>query len=264
MRILVFIFSVLISFSTIAQNVGQKSDTLLNYTDIQGQKQGKWVKKYENEKKAYEGYFVNDKPVGLFKRWYKNGQQKAIMIYDHDTVRARLFWDDGKQMSEGKYVNQLKDSLWKYYGVDGKIVAEEWYKLGKLHGKSCIFYRDSSLVQELEWKDSLKDGIWKQYYPNKQLKLEAVYKDGKRDGYMKVYYPNGQVKMEGPYYSDFKHGDWYYYTDQGGLDLKIKYRYGIPEPNEKSEKRIEDLLKDVDKDKYLEPTIENFFTPNRR
>jgi len=41
---------------TIAQNVGQKTgDTtaLINYTDIQGNRQGKWIRKYDSGKIAY-------------------------------------------------------------------------------------------------------------------------------------------------------------------------------------------------------------------
>ena len=58
-----------ISQSIAAQNVGQKGDTLINYTDINNMKQGVWRKVYPNGKLAYEGKFRNDKPIGVFNRY---------------------------------------------------------------------------------------------------------------------------------------------------------------------------------------------------
>ena len=55
-----------------AQNVGQEgSDTLLNYKDINGLKQGKWIKKYVNGQVRYKGYSVDNVPKGDFYQYDK-------------------------------------------------------------------------------------------------------------------------------------------------------------------------------------------------
>ena len=65
---------ILLGNAALSQNVGQKGDTLKNYTDINGLKQGYWQKKYYNGNIKYEVYFKNNKPIGEFKRFYESGK----------------------------------------------------------------------------------------------------------------------------------------------------------------------------------------------
>ena len=83
--ILVLVLAANISFS---QNVGQEGDSLINYSDINGFKQGLWKKTYEDGTLKFEAYFVDDKPVGDLKRYDKNGNVFAHLIYDGKGVHA--------------------------------------------------------------------------------------------------------------------------------------------------------------------------------
>ena len=56
-----------------------------NIIDDNGQKQGKWIKKYENGLNRYTGQFKNDIPYGLFHYYYESGElriEKNIFIKD--------------------------------------------------------------------------------------------------------------------------------------------------------------------------------------
>jgi len=76
-----FFISLIVTF-VFAQNVGQKGDTLINYKDINGMKQGRWSKKYRNGKPAYHANFKNDKLIGLYQRFYTSGKLSLEVNYD--------------------------------------------------------------------------------------------------------------------------------------------------------------------------------------
>ena len=93
-------------------------DTIINYTDINGNKQGHWEKKYQNGTIAYKAEFKNNKLVGEYTRYYQTGTIKAIIKYDitGNKGKAILYWDDGTKMATGNYINQnVKDSIWVYF-----------------------------------------------------------------------------------------------------------------------------------------------------
>ena len=88
-----------------------------NIMDDQGRKQGKWIKTYEGKKEIlYKGNFKDNKPTGLFVFYYESGKVKAKNTYFNDGYNsyASTYYDNGKLMSTGKYVNQKKDSTWVY------------------------------------------------------------------------------------------------------------------------------------------------------
>ena len=72
----------------LGQNVGQEGDTLLNYTDINGLKQGHWIKKFENGQTQYEAYFIDDKPVGEFKKYDSYGNLYVTLNYSSNGTDA--------------------------------------------------------------------------------------------------------------------------------------------------------------------------------
>ena len=91
-----------------AQNIGQEGDTKLNYTDINGMKQGHWITKFSNGKTKYEAYFVDDKPVGEFKKYNSYGNLYAVLNYSADgsTASAKFYHRSGKISATGKYYPQ--------------------------------------------------------------------------------------------------------------------------------------------------------------
>jgi antitoxin component YwqK of YwqJK toxin-antitoxin module len=123
----------LIFFTSIAV-FGQ--DTI-NKTDVQGKKQGYWIKKDKEGKKIYEGHFIHDRPIGEFRYYYPDGELKAVSLLSDNGKRSRTTtcFKNGKKMAEGLYVNEIRDSTWKFYSeFDNSLVSEEFYKDGKKEG----------------------------------------------------------------------------------------------------------------------------------
>lgn len=247
--------------SIYSQNVGQKGDSKLNYTDINGKKQGKWEKKYPTGKTAYQAYFINNRPVKEYKRFYKSGQLKLEVNYNKKSDGfAKLYWDTKKIMGEGNYVDiKTKDSVWNYYGVDGKLMAKTTYSKGIKNGTEINFYRNGVKSELIEWSNNIRNGKWNWYYDNGKIRMKANNIMGKREGYFSFYHENGLPYIQGKYKNDLRDGVWKFYDDKHKLLETRTYVKGKAENeaelDEKMTKQIEEW--ENMKGKIQEPSIES-------
>jgi len=267
--IVIIIFAV--NVSLYSQNVGQPgNDSIVNYTDIQGNRQGKWIRKYDKDKVAYIGYFKNNKLVGTYKRWYYSGALKAEIRYNNDgsVGYAKLYWDDGKIMSKGKYINQnVKDSIWEYYGTDGALLSKESYNKGVLNGNTYDYFRDGSLSKLAPYVNGKLHGIYKEYWETvSRVRLEIAYKNGVRLGAIKVYFDDGKPYLVGNYVNDLPDGKWTVYTQDGKVDKELEYINGRLKDEDKYDKEFTKKVMGWDKmkGKIPEPSDEEFFDPKQK
>lgn len=239
------LISFALSGNLLSQNVGQTGDTLINYTDINGLKQGTWKKTYENGQLQYETYFIDNKPVGDFKRYSKKGELTAWLKYTEGSnlARATLFHSNGKKAAFGNYINKKKDSIWHYLDDSGICYLSESYKDGAKHGSFKTYTSERVLIEEVNWKDGVKHGAWKKYFANGNIMWEANYINGKLEGFTKTYYKSGTVHKEGMFKNDLMHGAWRYYNENGGLQKVYHYDNGIcPEAEEDQSSEYKELL----------------------
>ncbi|TVR42035.1 MAG: toxin-antitoxin system YwqK family antitoxin [Cryomorphaceae bacterium] len=201
----------------------------INETDTRGRKQGEWVMKTPEGKLVYEGTFVDDKPVGLFKRYYEDGSLKAEMDHRSDAVvYARLFYE-GKNpvlMAEGKYLNQQKDSVWISYDPSGQRKALDTYRKGIQEGRAVVYHINGEISEEVTFVNDKRHGEWKQYYDTGRLMAEGRYENGMRSGEYKKYYPNGRMWASGKYQDGLKESTWQYGNENGTLGQMVVYRAG--------------------------------------
>jgi antitoxin component YwqK of YwqJK toxin-antitoxin module len=225
--LLIFAFS-LASGPMTAQNVGQRGDTLVNYIDINGMKQGKWAKNYPNGKKAYEGYFKNDQPIGTFTRYHENGQLKSIQDCSQLPFRCitQVYYRENKLAAEGNYLNQKKDSIWKYFDDKGKLIKQESFKEGVKHGMFLTYYSNGKVAEEENYEHGKKTGLWMQYYENGKKKLEAELSNGMRNGKFYMYYETGRIKVVGRYLNDMRDKTWVFYDEKGAEVMTVLYDKG--------------------------------------
>ena len=258
-ELLVYILVVIISPVTLAQE-NTSSDTLFNYIDDSGLKQGHWKKYYDNGDMEYEGYFKNDKPVGEFKRFFPGNKIKAIMNYMEDgkTVKATLFYQNAKKAAEGTFINTKKEGPWKYFSYYGEHLSSlENFINGKKDGVSYQYYENGKINEEIHWKNGIKQGKWARYYLNEKPVVSSTYLNDKLNGDYQAFYQDGKLKVKGVYWKDFRHGKWLYYNEKGEIKLTIKYHYGEilnkDELNEYERKIFETFEKEVGK--IMEPDL---------
>lgn len=115
----------------------------LNQIDKDGKKQGHWVKKDQHERTIYEGVFKDDTPTGEFKYYYDDGELKTSSVFSKSgtVCKTKHFFPGHILMAEGNYVNEKRDSIWKFYNAPNILVSEESFKNGKKTGWRKILTR---------------------------------------------------------------------------------------------------------------------------
>jgi antitoxin component YwqK of YwqJK toxin-antitoxin module len=201
----------------------------LNRFDKFGHKQGLWEQKYTNGNIRYKGHFKDDKPIGVFKYFYEsNDSLRILAVYSENgkVARAHEYYFTGAMASEGKYVNQQKDSVWKLFDDVQKLRAKDQYANGKKEGKSLMFYPDGNVLESKMWHNDLENGTWQQFFEDGTLKVEGTYVDGKLEGPASFYNAEGHLEIKGNYHNDVKDGRWIYYNDSNQAKDSLIYKNG--------------------------------------
>jgi antitoxin component YwqK of YwqJK toxin-antitoxin module len=200
-----------------------------NSTDQDGLKQGKWVKKYDYGGIRYEGQFKDDKPVGEFRYYHKNGNLKATTLYiaSGDSAITTSYHKNGNKMAEGVYYKQRKEGKWLYYSdIDGALISEENYEKGQLHGKVITFYPDSGKPAEIiECVHGKREGPLRKYFPEGSIMTEGTYVNDSLDGKFTLYWSDGKIQVSGAYDNGIQSGEWTYFDEEGNPVSDSEFRY---------------------------------------
>jgi antitoxin component YwqK of YwqJK toxin-antitoxin module len=251
--------ALLIGLFLISISAFSQESERLNYIDAKGMKQGHWIAKTDKGLLKYDGFFKDNKPVGVMKRYDEWGILKAELRYDATgaTAYAKLLYEGSQIGAEGKYVNEKKDSIWKYYSYYSKqIVAEENFSNGVRQGISKTYYSNGKVSEELEFDKGKKSGIWKQYFDDGTLKLNSAYSDDKKTGPYLYNFPNGKTESTGFYRNDKMDGWWTYYNEDSSVKAKIEYVDGLPKDPSVLQKYEQEFFKKVDENKGKIPELQ--------
>ncbi len=155
----VFVFVLLISINVFGQYkdyiIGPKGDTL-NRVDLKGKKQGPWLVHVDDVRgeRGYEeeGYFLNDKREGMWRRFSLDGDILAIENYrwGNKNGKCQYFTNTG---------DLLREESWKAVNPDDPYDTVAVYDVNdptKIVGTQIV---------KLEGF-SLKHGTWKYYDSN--------------------------------------------------------------------------------------------------
>lgn len=220
-----FLIAFFLSITTFAQSINQ--------VDELGQKQGKWIKTYENGNTRYEGQFRDNQAYGTFTYYFESGAKEAINKFSDDGViaEALIYHSNGKLLAEGNFVNKVKHGLWKYYSdLDEKLVAEENYKKGQLDGESKNYYAENGNILEITfYKQGKLEGPYQKYFPNEILMTEGFYKNDLLEGEFVSYYQNGKAQTIGNYTAGIQTGKWEYFDEHGNLLTEEEYKSEKPQ-----------------------------------
>lgn len=250
------IFLLLLPFLSFSQ-----TDSIVNYTDINGMKQGYWVKKDANGQKVYEGYFKNNIPYGEMKRYHSNGILKAKMVFDkknQSIVKVTYFDDTGELSATGFFYDKKRDSVWQYFGAEAKLVGEEHYIRGKKNGITKKYYPNGKVVEEIWYKNDKLDGSWIRYYENGSMRMKTQQVNDKRIGDFYSYFADGKVEIKGFYKDDIKDGIWKKFDTKGNVVREMKFINGKLENEEQFDKEFTKELEEAEKDKgkFKDPELE--------
>ncbi|HLN19913.1 MAG TPA: toxin-antitoxin system YwqK family antitoxin [Bacteroidales bacterium] len=229
-----------------------------NQTDQKGLKQGHWIKKYPHGVTMYEGTFVDNHPVGEFKRYYDTGILQSVMNFSDDGKEADavLYYPGGKPASKGHYSNQLKTGKWQFFSPDSSyVINEETYKSDRKEGLSVKFYPGGKTAEKINYSNDLRNGEWIRYYENGNLWIKASYASNLLHGKFESWHENGKLQMSGMYKYDRKEGPWMIFDQNGVLLYKITYTEGVPD-NRQMDIDASNLIDSLEKNKGTIPDPE--------
>ncbi|TNE29427.1 MAG: hypothetical protein EP346_06375 [Bacteroidetes bacterium] len=215
-------------FLTLALLIGTTLVAQVNQTDAQGRKQGQWEKKYENSNQVrYRGEFHNDIPIGTFTYFHQSGARLSVIEYRGETGvgYATMYERGGWKMAEGIFVNEKRDSTWRYYGPDGDLVSTVNWKKGEKDGVETILYHDGSIAETITWAAGVKEGEWVQKFPDGSTRARGVYANGRLHGDVMYYGQEGRPEYIGSYVNGLKDGNWYIFKG-GRQHIKEIYDMG--------------------------------------
>jgi len=223
-----------------------------NKTDAKGRKTGKWTVKYEDGKTTrYTGEFKDGKPIGEFKYYYETGELKSTLKFRSDGKSSfAVFYhtkeDGGKKMSEGKYIDQKKDSTWVYYDNSEIKTYTQEYKNDLEHGKKYIYYISGKLSEEFTYVNGVLEGKWGQYFEGGHRRKVGNYKEGVLWGQVSVYNgETGKLEQEMLYKKGVVHGLCTVYDEDGKMKKEVYFNNG----NIVKESKVEEFKLLLEKEK---------------
>tara|TARA_R110001592_G_scaffold363109_2_gene680368 strand:- start:37542 stop:38522 length:981 start_codon:yes stop_codon:yes gene_type:complete len=216
----------------------------LNKLNEKGEKHGKWVVPYANSSIIrYEGQFENGNPVGKFVYYGpKVNKQKEIVHRGNGVAMAKFFNEAGIIMAEGKYVNEKKDSLWRFY-KSGDLSLTEEYDNGVLNGKSISFFDNGRPSIISFFTEGKKDSVELEFTKKGKIAKEISYKNGMKNGLFTIYYYDGKKELEGEYFNNEYVGELKSYNPDGSLRMVMVYENGV-EKNKRFVNSVNDYYYD--------------------
>ncbi len=200
-----------------------------NQRDEFGQRQGPWKGYFSSGSIRYEGNFVDDKPTGVFRYFYPQGQLRAELIHEpgKKTVEATYYHRNRRTLGKGKYVDQQMQGKWLFYNEQGVLISEHHYKNGMNHGVWKTFFSDGTVAEAEKWLSGEKNGKLERFYPDGSVYMIAHYKDDLLNGTYQLFFPDGKIMLAGEYSDNLNEGEWVYFTDEGQIQRRVFYENGV-------------------------------------
>lgn len=192
-------------------------------------KQGPVTKNYEGTNQPrYKGQFKDDKPVGTFTYFLRNGEKSAEVVHQGNGVSyAKNFHANGKVSSEGKYINQKKDSVWTFYKEDGALLSREGYKSDLKEGKSLVYMPNGVPALEQNYTNGKLNGKVFTYLESGKVRTEDNFVNDIINGPSIIYADNGQLLKEGNYLNGKRNGIWKEFNTDGTIHATVEFKNDV-------------------------------------
>lgn len=214
---------------------------------IEGSKAGVWESYYYSGKTSkHEEFDDKGKVSGLQQEFnrcgiltdkfvFSKGEIKEYASYapdgsviHEDKRKWGKFWYEGYSpegilRTEGNYVGDHKEGVWKYYNSNGELTGIDNYNDdGDLHGNYERFYGNSTPERTAYFEHDTLKGYDVRYFSNGQMKEQGYNSAGKANGRWEIYFKDGSISIRNFYVNGSLNGPQYYFDPEGQL-YAIKY-----------------------------------------
>ncbi len=209
--------------------------------------------------------FKNNLEVGEGFEYSRDGMIITLLYFDagylrrsekinrHDKEGKRrgpwkTFHANGAVASEGYYMNDLKNGIFKTFDSKENLLSLEKYKDGELvvdSEQSIVldirntYHSNGTIASSGGYVDGEKQGTHRVYDDEGTILRGEVYsssiktgegiidKSGDFEGPWKLYYTTGELKGEGSYIKSERDGAWVFYHKNGKIEHRGKYAAGL-------------------------------------
>ncbi|PKQ66883.1 toxin-antitoxin system YwqK family antitoxin [Raineya orbicola] len=233
-------------------------DTLQKATFENDQIVGKVLTYHNNGKLLREGNFVEGLPEGVTKEYYENGKIFKELSFVKGQMHgiSKTFYPSGNLQLEETYqnglkeglqkefydlpsspimleytmINNTKDGIEKLYSEQGKVIAENTYKSGILHGKVRKWDKETlQLIYEATYEKGYRIGKEIENYPDGKPYQIKNYSNFEQNKSVVVYARTGEMIFEGNYQNNLLNG--LVKESKDGFRSEITYRMGKKDGN---------------------------------
>lgn len=159
------------------------------------------------------------------------------------------FHPNGVLAYEGRFMNDLRNGIFKTYNKRGDLLTLEKYRDGELVTDSeasvildirNTYYANGDVKSTGGYVDGVKEGTHRIYDRQGNIEAGELYSQGDKigegiidrngdfQGKWKLYYETGELKAEGEFKDSKRVDDWIYYHKNGEIEHKAKFGDGIP------------------------------------
>ncbi len=219
----------LLPFMLVLMGMAVAQENNVNQKDEDGLRQGRWVGHFSNGNLRYEGNFVDNEPVGVFKYYYPDGPLRAELKHleeEENMVKATFYHKNRQIMAEGFFDNRKKQGLWRFFNRQGRLMAENYYHQDENHGVWKAYYPSGQLAEKVTWHYGEKEGPWKRFFESGIPRLITNHQNDKLSGDYELFYDNGNAALKAFHKENQPHQTWKYYSPAGELEKVIEYDMG--------------------------------------
>ncbi len=106
-------------------------------------------------------------------------------------------FDSTDIVEEGKYVDDLKNGVWKKYYPSGILRSEISFEQNKPIGSYTLYYENGIVEEQGNWQRNKNTGSFIRNYVNGNPHQRFEFVDsGKRDGQQLYYHENGELALD--------------------------------------------------------------------
>ena len=208
--------------------------------------------------------FEDGKESGRGYEYAKDGRIITLLGYDQGYLRSiekvnRItstgkrtgrwveWYPSGKIKVEGRWMNGVRNGIFKFYNKKGDLDRIEVWRGGKLveDAEQALmpevrkeYNPDGTLKSIGAYKDGSKQGVFREYDGQGAIVASTIYEnnvkvgegivdaEGRYQGDWTLYYPTGEIRAKGSYVDGQPDGPWTYFFINGKEEQKGKYKLG--------------------------------------
>jgi len=182
---------------------------------------------------ASEYTVIEGKKEYSFSRFYDSGKLMAHGTYVNDKLDGKYstFDIDGTPVTKENFVRGVRHGLFIRFDEKGNVNEEIPYYYGHVNGIVKRFLSDGFLLCEESYVFDLKNGTSKTYSPlTRNIEEVCDYRFGQRQGDRIVYYAcfNGEhVSMKCHYENGYLEGECVTFFVNGQAETRGNFEYGL-------------------------------------